>query len=438
MGVAKRSLATLATQLVCLALAFASAIVLARVLGPEKKGVVTVTLLAPALAAVLFRLDLGSAVQYLAGRKPECLPSYAGAALAILAASGGAALLATLFLHGAVRGGLFPEADPVWFPWALAGVPLLALADLSLGTAVSEGRMGRYNAIQFCLGGLFPVLVLALVLGPLPDVGGVVVALLAASAAGALLGTAATLRAIDGRPRLEGARVRELLSFGGRSLPGTALNTANVSIGILLLGCLSDARTVGIYSIAALAEKLSFPAVALKLAIVAPVASSPEPERSRLVALACRVALWLAIAGALVLAAAAPWLLPALFGEPFRPALHPFWILLTGQVAISIAGPLTSYLGASNRPGLVSVAAAANLAVAVGLGIALVPEYGAAGAAWAASAGYLANTLVLAAAFLALSHARARDLALLRREDMAILARSIRGALGLRVDTIPP
>ena len=94
----------------------------------------------------------------------------------------------------------------------------------------------------------------------------------------------------------------------------------------------------------------------------------------------------------LVGAALGPLLLPLVFGDAFAESVTPFLLLLLpaalGYVALSI---LSSALVASGAPGRSSLGPLVSLVVATAVDFALIPRYGASGAAAAASIGYLAG-----------------------------------------------
>ncbi|HET6921152.1 MAG TPA: polysaccharide biosynthesis C-terminal domain-containing protein [Jiangellaceae bacterium] len=102
---------------------------------------------------------------------------------------------------------------------------------------------------------------------------------------------------------------------------------------------------------------------------------------------------------ALPLALVTGVLLPWLYGEAFRPAIVPAYILIIGLAPEGLAGVATAFLYGAGRPGLNSLAMGFGVVVTVVLDILLIPRFNAVGAAVASSAAYLTTTCMLIVAF---------------------------------------
>jgi Na+-driven multidrug efflux pump len=103
------------------------------------------------------------------------------------------------------------------------------------------------------------------------------------------------------------------------------------------------------------------------------------------------------------MAAAAPLVLPAVYGPAFADAVLPAWILLAGLAGGGVTGVILAWLSGTGRPGLGSAAIAAGLVVTLTLDVALIPGWAEVGAAVASTVAYLATTAVLALMFRALT-----------------------------------
>ena len=89
---------------------------------------------------------------------------------------------------------------------------------------------------------------------------------------------------------------------------------------------------------------------------------------------------------AVVVGAAAPWVIPLLFGEDFDPAAKPLALLLPGVVAYAPVTVLVVYLSVRHsRPHLSLVVSIAAAVVTAALAVGLIPRYGVEGAAVASA-----------------------------------------------------
>jgi len=425
LSISRDSSRTFATQTFCYVLGFASSVVVARVLGPELKGVVAVTMLAPAMLALAVQLDLHFSMLYLPGKHEKEMPALLGNALATIIASGAIVLLGCWVLYEPLRQYLLPASDPDWLFAAILGVPAVVAAEIAMAAAVGLGRFDRYVMLYLVRNGLFPILTIVLVWAVGMEVGGVVVAFLATASLSALVGVALASRDLRWRLELDRRLAGEMISFAMRTFPGTVLSLVNWRVDILLLGILLDAKSMGVYSIAAMAQKLLFLPSAIGLAMIPKVTRFDEAERRDVVLRASRCTLWITAAAAVAGAGAAWLLVVPVFGEAFAGAIAPFWILLPGVLGIGLTRVLRNYLSAIDRPELASYSSAASLAVNISLGLLLIPRLELAGAAIAMTTAHLLYTLIVAVCFMRLSRSGPGEVFVLRRDDL----RAMREAL---------
>jgi O-antigen/teichoic acid export membrane protein len=112
-----------------------------------------------------------------------------------------------------------------------------------------------------------------------------------------------------------------------------------------------------------------------------------------------------------------------------------FMWLLPGSVAYGLGYVLHFDLLARGAVGRLTVANAVSLSVNVGLNLVLIPRHGMLGAAWATSAAYGLNLLLVGLMFRAIHGTSLSALWIPRRSDAAELrarARGFAGGLGAR------
>ena len=136
-----------------------------------------------------------------------------------------------------------------------------------------------------------------------------------------------------------------------------------------------------------------------------------------------RNVLFVTIIASILLALAAPVLVPAIFGKAFIPSLAPFMVLLPGVVVFSIYRVLSYDLLARGMPLRVSLAAGAGFAANVVTAILLVPTMGTMGAAWGNFAGYTATSAIVLAQYLYVSRTPVLDLLIIRPSDIRFYTR---------------
>jgi O-antigen/teichoic acid export membrane protein len=146
-------------------------------------------------------------------------------------------------------------------------------------------------------------------------------------------------------------------------------------------------------------------------------------ERLEVASTMARKMLW--PAGMVTTVAVVPlWLLagfivPAIYGAKFEPAVLPARIILVALALDGVAGVVTGFLYGIGRPGLNSVAMGAGLVATVVLDLLLIPRFGAEGAAITSAIAYLTATFTLLWFF-----ARVSRPATTRKEE-AVLATAV-------------
>lgn len=214
-----------------------------------------------------------------------------------------------------------------------------------------------------------------------------------------------------------------LLDVGRRVHPGMILGFLHLRVDLFVLKRLTDLAKVGHYSLAAiLAETLWMVTDALALATLPHQTAAAPHEAGRLTLKATRVSLFLGLLLATGLALAALPIVIGLYGEPFRPAILPLWMLLPGVAAMTLQRPCKAYLLRLDRPGRISAVLAGEVALNVLLNLALIPVWEAAGAAAASTVSYLFGSALLMAWVLRDTGAGWREALVVRPEDFRPLA----------------
>ena len=364
-----------------------------RLLAPEGRGEFVVAVLGATIVSRLLG-QLGVAVTSKRRELGLPLPELTRRALGIglaLAALGAPAMAAISVASGQI-------GTRVAVLGALGIVPNVVAQTVS-GVLLGQARIRLWNVLQL----LPPVLSLAalLLLAGAFDTG----------VTGALAGWAGS-NAVTAAVALAASRsvwwppvVPPLLDSASRVLGRLALvmgavqivNLVSYRAELFVLGSERGNRAVGVYSIALQSvESMWLVPAAIATAVTAPaVAAKDDPTAAALVRRSAVRALGLSVPVAAVVGVAAPWLIPAVFGDDFRGAVRPLEYLLPGVVAYAPVTVLVVYLSVRRaRPGASLAVSLLAMLVTVAAAAALVPSHGARGAAVASSVGYAAGALL--------------------------------------------
>jgi O-antigen/teichoic acid export membrane protein len=140
------------------------------------------------------------------------------------------------------------------------------------------------------------------------------------------------------------------------------------------------------------------------------------------------------LAGALVMALAAPFLCITIFGEAFAGSVDDLRILAFGAFGIAALKLLGNALVAQGKPMLQTIAAAASFFTIIALDIILIPNHGGTGAAIASTIAYSVGGIAVVILFARALGARWSDL-VPRPSDVTNLVARVRGVIGRRRPT---
>jgi O-antigen/teichoic acid export membrane protein len=404
------AVANYGTQVAGAALGLANVLIVARALGPTGRGEVAFVLTMAMLVSQLSNLGVQSAIANFGGTNRRLLPTLAGSSVALSVVLGGVAMAFV-----AVLTMLFPsvgghvDAGTRWI--ALASVPALILAYYLFMLVQTEYRFGVMNVVLL----LTPVTNIV-ANGVLFGLGLLTVRIAVISwVLGQVLGTALLAwyvrNRLTGFGRPEARLARGMVGFGIKTHAGQIGMVGNYRLDQWLLGSISGARALGLYSIAvAWAEVLFFLPTALATVQRPDLVRANRAEASRQAAIGFRAAALLTLVSVVVLIGAAPFLCVTIFGSAFQGSVRDLRILALGAFGIVAIKQLGVALTSQRKPLLETAGILIAFAVTAAADVLLIPSHADLGAAIASTVSYSAGGLAMAAIFVRALGGRLSDL----------------------------
>lgn len=379
---------TFVTRIALILIGLATSVIIARMLGPEGRGLQATIAAVTALGIQFGNLGLHSSNTYYVSRDPGLLPTLIGNSL--LVSLGGTGLLAILaFKVFSAFPSLVP-LDRVLLILALTGVPLglayLLLQNLLLGTQ----RIREYNRIELVSRVTMVALLVGLLLARAVSVEAVAVVGICASALAASWAFWGLRGALKSRIAISWPLLKSHLGYGFKAYLAALFAFTVLRADILMCGYLLGETATGHYSIAVSMADLVYmlPVVAGTIAFPKLVAESDPRLRWQK---ALGVAKWilvimLAIAG--VSAILAKPVVMLLFGKEYAPAVLAFLWLLPGIVLLGVNGILMNYFAAEGMPPIAIWSPAVASIINIGLNLVLLSRLGIQGASIASTVAY--------------------------------------------------
>jgi O-antigen/teichoic acid export membrane protein len=416
-----------ATRLVQFGCTLGIAFLLARLLGPDGRGVYALLLLLPSILFAVGQLGLPSAITYFAGAGRSLRSLVAATALL------GGILAALLLAFSYVA---LPALQPIVL--AAAPLDLLRIAVLALPIQLATSFFGsiawgrrlvrpfsRILAVQS-----IAWLVAVGVFVGVADLGvdGALLSYLIVTGGGAVAAVALILRerareaavaSAKGEPGQEAISAGGMLRYGLRLYPAGLTTFLSYRADVFLLSALlGDPVAIGLYAVAVSLAEITFQVPDSVATILYPrVAGSERADADRAVPAMARTSLLVTILAAVALIPLV-WLAIRTVLPAYEGSLLPFVILLPGTVALGLSKVLSGYISGLGLPGPVSVIAVTALAVNLVANLILIPRLGIPGAALASLISYSIHAALTIGLASRLAGARYGDFLLVGAPDV--------------------
>jgi O-antigen/teichoic acid export membrane protein len=371
---------------------FATSVIIARTLGPENKGIYTLTLYSSTLVFTIFSLGLNAAIQYfMASKKYSSKQLFAlsfSSGLVLSIAGGFLFYLAYqhFFINNILKG-----SDPQLILWAMLGLPISLMMSFLTSLLLGQQRLIAYNLVIIL--GVLTNLCLQITSSAMS--GGVTGAVLAWLASNLLAFIFALwLLRSDFSLRLKqlSGLMKPALSYGARSYVANMLTFFNLRLDSFLVNNYKDAAAVGQYtSSVAFAELLWYIPNAVSTTLFPKVSSVDKETANRITPQACRQTLLIVLIAAIIFSGVGGFLIIKLYGEAYRPAVLPFLLLLPGMIGVTVAKVISADLAGRGKPQFAAYSAGITICITIILDLLFIPKFSISGAAIASSIAYTAS-----------------------------------------------
>jgi O-antigen/teichoic acid export membrane protein len=422
---------TLARQLLVILLGLASAIILARVLGPEGNGLYALSILLPTILSTFLNLGAAQANVYFIGRGTIDVRNalFANLWLWLILS-----VLGILFSAVTIwsRGDIFFPGVPLPLLWSgVAVFPLVLLQAFLISLLQGKQDFRRFNTVSIIAPGVMLILLLAMVWGLSMGVPGA----LLAYGLGYLVALALTIWSVwihcqlDVRDLSPFLYAKQCIGYGWKAHLSNILGFVNYRADIFLVNFFLTPALTGIYVIAVqIAERLWLLSQAVSTVLLPRLSELYQDEKTRR-RLTPVIARWVFLAtffAAVSLALVAKPLIILLFGLKYINATSALIWLLPGIILGSLSRILSNDIAARGKPELNMYVAFFVVSVNIIANIFLIPMMGIKGAALATTIAYSVNTIAKLCLYARLSGNIWWQPLLLDRTDIALIFQRVK------------
>jgi O-antigen/teichoic acid export membrane protein len=419
----------LGTRIGNLAVRFVYSILLARMLGPEGKGIYSLVLIFSGLFVTFLSFGLGPATVYFTakGAYPrKTVLENSSLAILILGIAGIALGVVVLLATGQM---IYPEIPRQLLFLSLLLIPLnLFNKQLATQYLLGINRIDRYNLSGF--GSVFIPFVFFLV--SILLFGRNLTAVIWSRVIG-LTFLAGLLyywlrQSVGGFSfDLNRGYIKDVYQYGIKAYFANIIGFLNYRVELFLLGYYLPLSTAGYYAVAVgLAEMLWLVSQSAGTMIFPMVSAEQNEERKKTITpLVMRTVLGITLLGAVILYLLADFFIPLVYSNLYDPSVPLFKILLPGIVFVSGSRVLANDIAGRGKPILNTYVGGVGFLIQLVLNLSLIPVYGAIGAAWASTTAYLFLLVVRLAVYMRISGNNLRSVILPQKKDWDLYWRLI-------------
>ncbi|GAW94016.1 flippase [Calderihabitans maritimus] len=414
---------TFASRLLNLGFGVISSVLIARALGPEDKGIYTLTVLLPSLLVTFMNLGVGPATTFYTARKSYSLKEILGNNVILALALSMAGYFLGLIMILYFRYQLFPGVAVGYLLLALALIPgnlfFSYLHNMLLGT----NRVRDYNVVVLLQAILFLGLIFIFLWALRIKIWG---ALLAAVISWGLVDLVLYFRVkkICGGVsfRFNSSYLVRAIKYGLQAHLSNIIAFLNYRVDMFLVHGFMGPSAVGFYSVGVgLAEKLWLVSQSAATVLFPRVASKIDNlKNDSFTPLVARTVLWITAMVAFVLMLFSQSIVVLLYSQAFLPAVRPLQALLVGIIALGVARILANDIAGRGLPIFNMYVDVIGLITNVALNVLWIPKYGITGAAWASTVSYTVALFVRLLVYCRLSNNSLKDVLIPKRSDWVL------------------
>ncbi|MFC0395962.1 flippase [Paenibacillus mendelii] len=414
---AKDIVATIITRGITLFGGFIISILLARMLGAEGRGVVTLIFMVPTLMITIADLGVRQATAYYVGQKVYPIDDIIKTTYLLWTLT---SVISVLCIFGYYGLFYFGKYDITLLLIALLSVPLNLFARYTNGVLQGKDKIGKINNLELWNIGINLAGVVILV-------GLLRLEVLGASIVNLLLALMFAVQSYLMVRKLAPFRLGYVKGLPGQFLKkGIAYALAlfvlqlNYRINILMLEQLSDVRSIGIFSVGTVLAELiwQLPAAAGMVLFAKSANSKTEEEAINRAAKLLRILLPVALAVCLFIGVFAPMIVNVLYGKDFADAASVIRFLLPGIFIMFFFKVLNADLAGRGKPLFALAAYILPLFLNVALNYVLIPLYNINGTAIASSISYVIGGFLFLIIYSRRTGVGMKDLLIIKRSDL--------------------
>lgn len=382
---------TLFTKVIGLGISVVTAVIVARWLGPDGKGVLALVLLLPQMFGLFLNAGINVANVYYAGLQKFSIGTLTknSVTFTLLSSSIGLGIIGLLIITNLLES--FIPGVPIWLlVVASFTIPFLLIHGYLRGILQGIQHIHSVNLVKLFQSVITLVLTAIFVIIFDLEILGALLAFLG-SILVSLFILVFLLHRLGGifKPQWNYKVMKTTLFFGLKGYVGNILQFFNYRLDIFIINYFLDPSSVGVYTVSVrLAELLWHLPNSVSFVIFPKAAATSKEKMNNFTPRIFGITLVLTTLGAIILTIIGKPLIRLIYSSAFITAYTPLLLLLPGVILLGGGKVLTNEIAGRGYPHYNSINAGLALVLTTILDLILIPKYGIEGAAIASSVAY--------------------------------------------------
>jgi len=424
----KNIFVTFTARVFILLLGIVTSIIIARVLGPEGKGIYTLAILLPTLLMTFTNLGIGSASVYYIGKKKYSLIEIFGCNIIFSILVSIFVIIVGLVVIFFFGNKIFPGVVKEYLLLALCLAPFQIFLTFVVNIFLGLQEFKKYNFIALIQHIIFFALIIIFLLGLQYGIKAVIAAQILSSALACVALFFLTKKEAGGIILyMKKSLFKDFFNYGSKIYLIKIFSFLHLKVDIFMINILLNPLEVGFYSIAVgLSDKIWLISRSAATVLFPKVCSETDDKKLKeFTPLVCRNILWITIVIATSLFFLSSYVIVLFYSEQFNKSILPFQILLIGAIAISGSRILANDLTARNRLKENIYISSFSFILNIILNIIFIPKFGIIGAAWATAISYAITFLSRIIIYCKISGNKIKDIILIQKSDIVLYGKLI-------------
>ena len=405
-----------------------TSIVIARVLGPEGKGIYAMVMLVPGMLLLFGEFGITMSNIYFIGKKKIDKSVLASNSLFIGLINGVILVSVFLIIYPFIADSVFQGVDSSYIYAILLMIPFSLTTSYLGGILVGLLKIKEsciISIVQTVINAAAILLILLVFSGYIFEL---LILSIVMSISLFLFYTWYIGKLIGYVKYFSWKSFKKCFNYGSKGYLANALTFFNYRLDMFLVNLFVGVTAVGYYSLSVgLVEMIWIVPQTISFVLFPVVSSSNKKDAAELTASSCRHSFFLSLIMCIGAFLFGRFAIEIMYGEVFLPSYLPLVALLPGVLFFSTSTLTSSYLNGIGKPIYSPIIDSITLSINIVLNIMLIPTYGIVGAAIASSIAYSLTAFLGVYFFLKHSNISLKAVYIIQKDDLLLYINKIKG-----------